>query len=213
MPMAPIETDQIEFGPGTLHVYRITTANRAAVEGWLNDDNGALDLALPLHESATVAEIAAAHMYMGATEAGTELSMDSSNEEVEVAERRVAVDHINTKKMGTITASLAEDTAKNLCLGLGDFELTTNTTGNTIIRPGSSARLQHWGFAWESENADIRVTGRRMVSSGNIKQSYKKFKGSDYRTVPFELSSIVEPPFAWVYPTEKLGDGFSVLTA
>lgn len=211
--VAPIEEDQLEFGPGTLHLYKITDANRAAVEGWLIDPEGACNLTMPLDQSATVAEVAAAHVFGGATESGSEVSIESSNEEVMVAERRVAIDQVNVSVKGTVTASLAEDTAKSLMLSLGTFDAVENSEGNKIIVPSSETKLQNWGYAWESDSGMTRVTGQRMIASGNAKYAYKAFKGSDYRTIPLELTSIIQPPFRFIFPDEKKGDGYDKLAS
>lgn len=165
-------SDNISLGAGRLWVAPIGTAEPTSA-------SSALD---------------AAFRAVGYTEDGTTVTIELSNEEIEVAEEYDPVLYVMAKRKIMLKAQLAEATRRNLALTVGGLANDANdATAYTPPDPGAEVPFI---VVWDSEetalgNADnIRWLFHQCKSGGTIET--KRNKAPNKALLPVELN--VEKP-------------------
>ncbi len=138
----------------------------------------------------------AAFRAIGYTEDGTTVTIELSNEEIEVAEEYDPVLYVMAKRKIMLKAQLAEATRRNLALTIGGLANANNDASSyTPPDPGDEVAFI---VVWDSEEtalnntANIRWLFHQCKSGGTIET--KRNKAPNKALLPVELN--VEKPAA-----------------
>lgn len=159
--------ENLSLGPGTLYVAQVgSTAPTTVTAAW-----------------------AAAWKEIGYTAEGSEISIELTNDPVDVAEEVDPVLHINSGRNTTVSFAMAEITARNLTIAMNGGTVTTNA-GVTKYEPPAPSAAQRYALGWQSEDGTERWVFYRTFQSGGV--SIARRKGADKATIPVTMT--VEKP-------------------
>lgn len=165
-------TANVQLGPGRLWIAPIGTTEPTSASA-----------ALP-----------SAWVPLGYTEEGTEVTIELTVDEVEVAEELEPILYVNSKRTTTLTCELAETTRKRLAMVLGWG--ATQTDSASALEPPDPGTEVGVMIVWDSEETaagnseNTRWVFRRAKPSGSI--SIARRKSPDKSTIPVEF--MIERP-------------------
>ena len=140
------------------------------------------------------AALPSAWQAIGYTEEGSEVSIDLTVDEIEVAEEQDPILYVNSKRTTALTLELAETTRKRLALLLGWGALEADSA--SALEPPDSGNEIGVMLVWDSEETaaanplNTRWIFRSAKPSGTI--SIARKKSPDKSTMPVEF--MIEKP-------------------
>jgi hypothetical protein len=154
--------ENLSLGPGILYVAAVgSTAPTNVTTAW-----------------------AAAWKEIGYTSEGSEISIDLTNDPVDVAEEVDPVFHINSARTVSVSFAMAEITARNLTIAMNGGTVST-AAGVTTYTPPSPAQAQRVALGWQSEDGTERWIFPKTFQAGGV--SVARRKGADKATIPVEM--------------------------
>lgn len=149
----------------------------------------------------------AAWARVGYTEEGSEFSYEFSTDPVEVAESLDPLFYRTTGRTGTVSFSMAENTARNLTWAFnGGTVVTSGVAPNQVVtyeppEPGQEVRRM---VGFQSEDGQERWIFRQCFQGGTV--SMVRRKGSDKTLIPVEMR-VEKPasgkPFTAIYHIDR----------
>jgi len=140
---------------------------------------------------------------LGYTEEGSEISVETTFEDIEVAEELDPVDVLATKRVVMISFSLAEITASNLKRVFNGGTITA-ASGCVYYDPVTLGQETYVMIGWESDAADERWIFRKCRQTGNVEIPRKK--APDKALLPAEFRAI-KPPSLPVFRAIEVSPG------
>lgn len=130
---------------------------------------------------------AAGWLDLGYTDDGSEITVETKYEDVNVAEELDPVAILATARTITVAFALAEITATNLKRTLNGGTITA-ASGCVYYDPPTLGAEQYCMLGWESDVADERWIFRKCIQTGKV--NVKRKKAPDKATLPSEFRCI-----------------------
>lgn len=163
---APINSSDLQIGPGILYVAPIGTTEPTAVTGSYPSGWTAL----------------------GSTEGGPEFDYEITTADIEVAESLDPIQIRTTKRKGTLKFDLAEVSAFHVQLGLNGGASIPSVVGGVaspaIPAIGQEVRVM---LAWDADDATERWIYRRCIQAGSLAFKRAKAPAKTLVTCSFQL--------------------------
>lgn len=190
-----------------------TTPNRNA--SWVDIRPGLLLIApIGTTEPADIIDTAwpAAWIELGYTNDGSLFKVDSTLDEVEVAEEILPVAMVQSKQRATIEFAMAEITAWHLAVALGGGVITTGTGIVTFEPPAAGVQTEVM-LGWRSDLKDEAILWRRCRVNGAI--NLERRTGNNKATLPVVFTVLVPTsgvkPWKFITTTAKTGPALTTI--
>jgi hypothetical protein len=129
----------------------------------------------------------AAWLDLGYTDDGSEISIETKFEDIEVAEELDPVAILATSRVVMCSFALAEITATNLKRVFNGGTITA-ATGCVYYDPVTLGQEQYAMLGWESDDGQERWIFRKVIQTGKVTVARKK--APDKATLPAEFRAV-----------------------